>query len=52
MAALQNHRGEPLTDAEGQVIKVGSIVVDDMFGEGISRGTIPLSKGEGVNVLN
>ena len=28
MAALQNHRGQPLTDADGQVLKVGSTVVD------------------------
>ena len=25
MAALQNHRGQPLTDADGQVLKVGSM---------------------------
>ena len=41
MAALvQNHRGQPLTDADGQVLKVGSTVVDSMFGEGIARGTV------------
>ena len=35
----QNHRGQPLTDADGQVFKVGSTVVDDLFGEVmISRG--------------
>ena len=40
MAALvQNHRGQPLTDADGQVLKVGSTVVDSMFGEGIARGS-------------
>ena len=50
MAALQNHRGQPLTDADGQVLKVGSTVVDSMFGEGIARGTVPLEKGDGVNV--
>ena len=50
MAALQNHRGQPLTDADGQVLKVGSTVVDSKFGEGIARGTVPLEKGDGVNV--
>ena len=29
MAALQNHRGQPLTDADGQVLKVGSTVVEE-----------------------
>ena len=32
-----------------QVPKVGSTVVDSMFGEGIARGTVSLSKGDGVN---
>ena len=27
------------------------MVVDDMFGEGIARGTVPLEHGDGVNVL-
>ena len=31
MAALQNHRGQPLTDADGQVLKVGSTVVDSYY---------------------
>ena len=40
MAALcRRHRGQPLTDADGQVLKVGSTVVDSKFGEGIARGT-------------
>ena len=43
------HRGQPLTNADGQVPKVGSTVVDSMFGEGIARGTVSLSKGDGVN---
>ena len=50
MATLQNHRGQPLVDADGQEIKAGSIVVDAMFGQGIARGTIPLEHGDGVNV--
>ena len=45
----RRHRGQPLTDADGQVLKVGSTVVDSMFGEGIARGTVSLSKGDGVN---
>ena len=49
-AEQQNHRGQPLTDADGQVLKVGSTVVDSMFGEGIARGTVPFEKGDGVNV--
>lgn len=46
----RRHRGQPLTDADGQVLKVGSTVVDSKFGEGIARGTVPLEKGDGVNV--
>ena len=51
MATLRNQRGEPLLDGDGQEIKEGSVVVDDMFGEGIARGTVPLEHGDGVNVL-
>ena len=50
MPTLQNHRGQPLVDADGQEIKAGSIVVDAMFDQGIARGTIPLEHGDGVNV--
>lgn len=46
----RRHRGQPLTDADGQVLKVGSTVVDSKFGEGIARGSVPLEKGDGVNV--
>ena len=48
MATLRNQRGEPLLDGDK---KEGSVVVDDMFGEGIARGTVPLEHGDGVNVL-
>ena len=51
MATLRTQSGEPLHDAEGQELKEGSLVVDEMFGEGIVRGTIPLEHGDGVNVL-
>ena len=46
----RRHRGQPLTDADGQVLEVGSTVVDSMFGEGMARGTVPLEKGDRVNV--
>ena len=46
----RRHRGQPLTNADGQVSKVGSTVVGSMFGEGIARGTVPFEKGDGVNV--
>ena len=51
MATLKNQRGQPLLGADGQEIKEGSVVVDDMFGEGIAQGTVPLDHGDGVNVL-
>ena len=51
MALLVNHRGEPLQDANGKPLKAGATIVDDMFGDGIVHGTIPIEKGEGFNVL-
>ena len=39
MATLRNQCSEPLLDGDK---KEGSVVVDDMFGEGIARGTVPL----------
>ena len=50
MPTLLNHRGEPVLDANGEQIKAGATVVDVMFGEGVARGTVPLEKGDGVNV--
>jgi len=44
----RRHRGQPLTDADGQVLKAGSTVVNSKFGEGIARGTVPLEKDDGV----
>ena len=35
-----------------QVPKVGSTVVDSMFGDGIARGPVPLEKGDGVKGCN
>ena len=48
MAALLNHRGDPLKDSAGEVIKAGSLVLDELYGEGIADGTVPLQRGEGV----
>ena len=45
-----NHRGELLVDANGQQLKAGATVVDDMFGEGIVRGTVQQNRGEGINI--
>ena len=45
-----NHRGELLVDANGQQLKAGATVVDDMFGEGIVRGTVQQDRGEGINI--
>ena len=54
MAALQNHRGQPLTGADGQVLKVGSTVVDSTLCSARALlealTTVPLEKGDGVNV--
>ena len=41
MAALvQNHRGQPLVDAEGQVLEAGSIVIDSTLGQGMRSRAI------------
>ena len=48
----RRHRGQPLTDADGQVLKAGSTVVNSKFGEGIARGTVPLEKDDGVTRAN
>ena len=50
MAALVDHLGRPLKDTAGNPIKNDSTVIDAIFGEGIARGTVPLEKGDGVNV--
>ena len=48
----RRHRGQPLTDADGQVLKAGLTVVNSKFGEGIARGTVPLEKNDGVTRAN
>ena len=50
MSALTNSRGKALEDSLGQQSPVGATAVDDIFGEGIARGTVPLERGDGVNV--
>ena len=49
MATLKNQRGEPLLDADGQEIKEGSVVVDDMthVWRGRCARTVPLDHGDG-----
>ena len=47
MPVLLLASGEPLTDGDGNPLKTGQTVIDDTFGEGIVRGTVP---GEGLNV--
>ena len=42
---------QPLKDSQGNVLKKDQMVEDEMFGDGITRGTIPLENGRGRNVL-
>jgi hypothetical protein len=51
MPALFLTSGDPLTDVAGNHLKTGQTVTDDLLGDGIVRGTIPLDKGPGLNVL-
>eukprot|EP00966_Prymnesium_polylepis_P019137 440840-Prymnesium_polylepis.1 len=51
MPVLFARPGSPIHDAAGNELKTGQTVIDDMFGEGIVRGTVPLARGEGLNVL-
>ena len=46
-----NVNGVQVHDQKGNALKLGQLVIDDMFGEGEVRGTEPLEKGAGVNVL-
>ena len=41
----------PLTDAAGNPLKTGQTMTDEMFGDAIVRGTVPLDRGEGLNVV-
>ena len=41
----------PETRKKGNALKLGQLVIDNIFGEGEVRGTEPLEKGAGVNVL-
>ena len=50
MPVLLKADGTPLKDAAGNPLKTGQTVTDDMFGDCIVRGTVPLGKDEGLNV--
>ena len=50
MPVLFKADGNPLTDAAGNPLKTGQTVTDELLGEGIVRGTVPLDNGEGLNV--
>ena len=39
MSALLNSRGQAIEDSKGEQLKVGMTIVDEMFGDGIVRGT-------------
>ena len=43
--------GNPMKDAAGDVLKLDCLVRDCIFGEGKVKGTVPLDRGEGLNVL-
>ena len=52
MPVLLLRSGEPLKDAAGNQLKTGQTVTDEVYGDGIVRGTISLDRrGEGLNVL-
>ena len=51
MPALFHSDGRPLTDTAGNQLRTGQTITDQFLGDGIVRGTIPLDKGEGLNVL-
>lgn len=43
--------GRPLKDAAGNPLRTGQTVTDNMLGDCIGRGTVPLDRGEGLNVV-
>ena len=51
MPVLFNPDGSELTDASGRQLKTGQTCIDSTLGECIVRGTVPLDRGLGVNVL-
>jgi hypothetical protein len=51
MPVLLYADGRPVKDAEGNPLKTGQTVTDDTLGDCIVRGTVPLDKGEGLNVV-
>ena len=46
--AIVNENGVQVHDQKGNALKLGQLVIDNMFGEGEVRGTEPLEKGAGV----
>ena len=40
-----------LKDSEGNTLRKDQLVRDDVFGEGLTRGTVALDSGKGHNVL-
>ena len=51
MPVLFNPDGSELTDANVRQLKTGQTCIDSTLGECIVRGTVPLDRGLGVNVL-
>ena len=52
MATLKTGKDHDVLDAKGHAIKKGAMVVDDILGEGIADGVVPLADGSGgVNVV-
>ena len=51
MPDLLQPNDEPLHDSQGNVLRKDQMVHDAMFGDGITRGTVPLENGVGTNVL-
>ena len=49
--SLPRRSPDPVTDSLGNPLRTGHTVTDDVFGDGIVRGTVPLDRGLGLNVL-
>ena len=41
----------PFKDKAGNALKTGQTITDEMFDDGIIRGTVPLEKGENLNAV-
>ena len=51
MPPLLTPAGEQLHDKDWRALHTNQLVCDEMFGEGLTRGTVPLASGVGHNVL-